>query len=36
MTLVYILVAVWLILGGLLAWGLSRWFRWVRGDFDAD
>jgi len=36
MTLVYVLVAAWLILGGLLARGLSRWFRFMRGDFDAD
>jgi len=36
MTLVWWLVAVWLILAGLFAWGLGRWFRFLRGDFDRD
>jgi len=35
-TLVWWLVAIWLILSGLLTWGISHWFRWLRGDFDGD
>ncbi|HEY1295445.1 MAG TPA: hypothetical protein VGJ60_20395 [Chloroflexota bacterium] len=30
-----VLFVIWFVLCGLLAWGLSRWFRWVRGDFDS-
>jgi len=28
------LLLVWLAASLLLAWGASRWFRWLRGDFD--
>lgn len=31
MTLLYVAGGVWLIAAVLLAWGLSRWFRWLRG-----
>jgi hypothetical protein len=30
MLTVAVLVAVWLVLSGLLTWGIARWFRWLR------
>jgi len=29
---VLVLVGIWAFLAGILAWGLSRWFRYMRDD----
>lgn len=28
---VLVVLGVWVLLGVLVVWGFSRWFRWVRG-----
>jgi hypothetical protein len=32
--IVGIVLVVWITLALLVAWGWSRWMRWLRGDFD--
>ena len=34
MTWLWWVLGVWLALAGLIAWGWSRWMRFLRGDFD--
>jgi len=34
--LAVVVLIVWFVLAALTGWGLSRWFRWLRGDFDGE
>lgn len=34
--MVGVVVLVWFSACMFVTWALSRWFRWLRGDFDAE